>query len=58
MGKFDYKKDSSFIFVESKYASKSMYLRKETYAKFIEMYDAAKKEGVNLTIISGTRNFY
>jgi LAS superfamily LD-carboxypeptidase LdcB len=58
LGKFDYKKDSSFIFVESKYASKSMYLRKETYAKFIEMYDAAKKEGVTLTIISGTRNFY
>ena len=44
LGKFDYKKDSSFIFVESKYASKSMYLRKETYSKFIEMYDAAKKE--------------
>ncbi len=58
LGKFDYKKDSSFIFVESKYASKAMYLRKETYAKFIEMYDAAKKEGVTLTIISGTRNFY
>ena len=58
LGKFDYKKDSNFIFVESKHASKSMYLRKETYSKFIEMYDAAKKEGVTLTIISGTRNFY
>jgi D-alanyl-D-alanine carboxypeptidase len=57
LGKFDYKKDSSFIFVESKYASKSMYLRKDTYTKFIEMYDAAKKEGVTLRIISGTRNF-
>jgi len=58
LGKFDYKKDSSFIFVESKYASKALYLRKETYSKFIEMYDAAKKEGVSLTILSGTRNFY
>ncbi len=58
LGKFDYKKDSSFIFVESKYASKALYLRKETYTKFIEMYEAAKKEGVSLTIISGTRNFY
>ncbi len=57
LGKFDYKKDSSFIFVESKYASKAMYLRKETYAKFIEMYDAAKKEGVSLKIVSGTRSF-
>ena len=63
LGKFDYKKDSSFIFVESKFveskhASKSKYLHRETYSKFIEMYDAAKKEGVTLTIISGTRNFY
>ena len=57
LGKFDYKKDSNFIFVESKHASKSMYLRKETYSKFIEMYDAAKKEGVSLKIVSGTRNF-
>ena len=60
LGKFDYKKDSSFIFVESKYSceSKTRYLRKETYAKFIEMYDAAKKEGVTLRIFSGTRSFY
>ena len=62
LGKFDYKKDSNFIFVESKFveskhASKSKYLHRETYSKFIEMYDAAKKEGVSLKIVSGTRNF-
>ena len=34
-----------------------MYLRKETIAAFVKMYDAAKKEGVNLKIISATRNF-
>ena len=58
LGKFDYKKDSNFVFVDSKYSSKSMYLHKETYAKFKEMYDSAFKEGITLTIISGTRNFY
>jgi len=34
-----------------------MYLRKETLNAFIEMQNAAKKDGVNLGIASATRNF-
>ena len=57
LGKFDYTKDTSFTFVATEYCSKSMYLHKETYRKFKEMHAAAKKDGINLKIISGTRNF-
>ncbi|MGE0637483.1 MAG: M15 family metallopeptidase [Bacteroidia bacterium] len=58
LGKFNQKTDTSFAVIPMKYCSKeAMYLRKETIAAFIKMYDAAKKEGVNLKIISATRNF-
>lgn len=57
LGKFDYAKDPFFISVEAEHCSKPMYLQKETYKKFKEMYAAAKKDGISLKIISGTRNF-
>ena len=58
LGKFNQKTDTSFALIPMKYCSKEgMYLRKETIAAFVKMYDAAKKEGVNLKIISATRNF-
>ena len=41
LGKFDYKKDSNFSIVSSKYSSKTIYLRKEVLQKFDQMYDAA-----------------
>jgi hypothetical protein len=57
IGKFDYTKDTCFIEVAPEHCSKPMYLQKETYTKFKEMYNAAKKVGIYLSIISGTRNF-
>ncbi|MCG3164267.1 MAG: hypothetical protein POELPBGB_00021 [Bacteroidia bacterium] len=58
LGKFNQKTDTSFALIPIKYSSKEgMYLRKETIAAFVKMYDAAKKEGVSLKIISATRNF-
>jgi LAS superfamily LD-carboxypeptidase LdcB len=57
LGKFDYSKDSFFTSVAAEHCSKPMYLQKETYKKFKEMYAAAKKDGIALKIISGTRNF-
>jgi LAS superfamily LD-carboxypeptidase LdcB len=58
LGKFNQKTDTSFAVIPMKYCSREgMYLRKETIAAFIKMFDAAKKEGVNLKIISATRNF-
>ena len=57
LGKFDYKKDSNFSIVSSKYSSKTIYLRKEVLQKFDQMYNAALKDGIKLVIISGTRSF-
>ncbi len=58
LGKYNLKTDKHFITVQSIHASKSMYLNKVAYEQFKKMYNAAKKDGVNLKIISGTRNFY
>ena len=57
LGKLDYKKDSNFSIVNTKYSSKTIYLRNEVLLKFDEMYNAALKEGIKLLIISGTRSF-
>jgi len=57
LGKFDYKKDSNFSIVNSKYSSKTIYLRNEVLQKFDQMYNAALEDGIKLLIISGTRSF-
>lgn len=58
MGKFDPAKHKDFVVIADQYASRSgMYLRRETYEAFQKMYAAAKADGVNLQIISATRNF-
>lgn len=57
LGKFNYKTDSTFTKVNAAHSAKTLYLNKEVYNAFLEMYDAAKKDGINLTILSGTRNF-
>lgn len=58
MGKFDPEKHSDFVKVDQAHASKTdFYLRKDAYAAFIKMYEAAKKEGIQLQIISATRPF-
>lgn len=57
LGKFNYSKDPYFIAVKEEHSSKSLYVQKETYTKFKEMHAAAKKDGISLIIISGTRNF-
>ena len=58
MGKFDPLKNSDFIEIEIQYADRpGQLLHKETYAAFIRMYEAAKKDGIKLIIKSATRNF-
>jgi LAS superfamily LD-carboxypeptidase LdcB len=57
LGRFDYKTDTSFTLVKIDYCTKTMYLQKEVYQKFIEMHNAAKKDNISLLIVSGTRNF-
>lgn len=58
MGKFDPAQHPDFVPVDPKYCDKPGYfLRKETYENFVKMHDAAMKDGINLNIISATRNF-
>lgn len=60
LGKFDPATHSQFSKLSDEHAqgsAKGGYLRTETYEAFVKMSDAARKEGVELIIISATRNF-
>ncbi len=60
LGRFEPSTDSRFIQLTSAHAkgnAVNRFLRKEAFASFKEMARAANKEGVNLIIVSGTRNF-
>lgn len=57
-GKFEPRSHPLFTLVPGKYSTyHDQYLRKETLSAFEEMYSAAAKEGINLKIISATRNY-
>ena len=59
IGKFKVETHPYFVLVDKKYHDKSeMYLQKQTLESFIKMREAAEKDGIQLTIISGTRDFY
>ena len=57
LGKHNYLNDTTFIRVDQHYSKNIVYLKRETYKAYIKMHDAAVKDGVNLTILSGTRSF-
>lgn len=58
LGKFNPASRSDFSAIGKPYADKSgMMLRKEATDAFKKMWEAAKKEGVSLKIISSTRTF-
>ena len=57
LGKFEYKSDSAFIQVNAEHSLKTLYLNKDVYIAFLKMFAAANKEGIELKILSGTRNF-
>lgn len=56
-GRYDYSRDTAFIKVDSRYSERIIYLQKITYRAYVKMYAAALKDGVELSIISGTRSF-
>ena len=56
-GQFDFKTHTNFLKVDSKYANKEIYLHKKTCEAFKAMADSAKTDGIDFTIVSGTRNF-
>jgi D-alanyl-D-alanine carboxypeptidase len=60
LGRFAPAIDARFVQLTSTYAQGSAlngFLRKETFEGFQKMADAAKKDGINLFIVSATRNF-
>lgn len=56
-GQFNFRKRNNFVKVAPKYAAKRIYLQKATYRAFKKMARSAKKDGIRLIIVSGTRNF-
>ncbi|MGL1889027.1 MAG: M15 family metallopeptidase [Reichenbachiella sp.] len=58
LGKVDYKSDTNFVKLSGLHTSKDIYLHQDTYTAFEKMYEKAKSKGVELTVISGTRDFY
>ncbi len=59
MGKYNPNTHPDFITIAPQYASANgMRMRKDAYEQFIKMYEAAKKDGINLKIISATRPFH
>lgn len=57
-GHFDFQEHDDFVPVADSLSGKEIYLQKETYDAFKAMADSAKKDGVDLIIVSGTRNFW
>lgn len=58
MGKYDPATHPDFITIETKHASDAgMRLRKDAYGAFLKMSEAAKKDGIDLKILSATRPF-
>ncbi len=59
LGQIDPAKNPDFVHVDPSISYfPEVYLRKETYEAFLTMRNAALEDGINLTIQSGTRNFY
>lgn len=58
MGHFDPATHPDFVIVPTEYADRAgLYLHKDTWEAYAQMYEAAKKVGHKLVIRSATRNF-
>lgn len=56
LGDINPAKHRDFDKLRSKYCSKESYLREEVYDAFKDMWKAAEEDGIELTIVSATRN--
>lgn len=57
LGKLDYVENPDFVKVSREHASKTIFLNREVYSAFTEMYRKAQQDGIDLQIVSGARNF-
>jgi len=61
LGRFNQQEDDRFVKlddVHTRGSARGQYLRRETYEAFKTMSEAAQKDGVQLVIVSATRNFF
>ncbi|MCK5902805.1 MAG: M15 family metallopeptidase [Cocleimonas sp.] len=57
-GRFNPATHKNFVKIDKKYTPKSgIYLNNEAYDAFIKMRESAKKDNIDLNIVSATRNF-
>jgi D-alanyl-D-alanine carboxypeptidase len=58
LGRFDPARHPDFVKIEAEHTDKpNIYMRAQAYNAYLKMASAAKKEGVDIRIISATRNF-
>ena len=58
LGKFTPANDSNFVLIPRNMASnQSMYCHRDAFDAYLAMRDSALNDGINLTIVSATRNF-
>ena len=58
IGKINYSKHNDFVAVENIYTSKkNIFLHRDAYTAFKLMHQAAKKQGIDLRILSAARSF-
>jgi hypothetical protein len=57
LGKFNYRNHDLFVRVPKELSSKELYIQREVLDAFSKMHDSAALEKIELTIVSGTRNF-
>jgi zinc D-Ala-D-Ala carboxypeptidase len=58
LGHVDPSTDDDFVLIDAAFANRSgMYLRLEAYDAFLAMREAALTEGIELTVLSATRDF-
>jgi LAS superfamily LD-carboxypeptidase LdcB len=58
LGQFDPSTHPDFVLIDARFTDKKgIYLRSEPYDSLKRMIASAKTEGINLTVISATRNF-
>lgn len=56
-GQFEFEDHPDFVLVADSLTDKEIYLQRPTYDAFLEMAAHARKDSVDLIIVSGTRNF-
>lgn len=57
-GRFNPEQHPDFTLIDRRHCDKNnLYMNKEAYSAYQSMYAAAQKDGINLVIISATRNF-